>query len=203
MLLALLIILLLILLPLSLPAGGEVVCEHNKHRFRIILVGIRFPLPAASGKSAERKQKTHKPHSIPGSIAQFQATRETFFRLWELYDGKLFGKLLQTLQRYYRTLHIKVHSLEVIIGTPDPALTGMLYGAACSAAAALPKSVPVVLISDFVNSESVLSYRISLTIIPLRVLFELIRTTISLRLWAVWRILRQTRQPLQARRQHV
>ncbi|RQW00780.1 DUF2953 domain-containing protein [bacterium] len=203
MLLVLLIIFLLIILPLFLPVGGEVICEHNKHRFRIILAGIRFPVPTSTRKTAKRKQKIRKFRSIPETIEQFHASRETFFRLWEYYDGKLFSKLFRTFQRFRRTLHVRVHRLEIIIGTPDPAMTGMLYGAACSAAAALPKSIPIILISDFVKNESVLNYRISLTLLPIRILFELIRTTINLRLWAVWRIVRESWSPLQARRQHV
>jgi hypothetical protein len=135
---------------------------------------------------------------------RINALRKSSVRIWEFYDGKLPGKLWKILKRYYNALHFCIHRCDLRVGFQDPAVTGTVYGVACALAACVPDRIPLRLIPDFVTGKSGIDYRISLIFIPARILFETVRTIISLRLWVILRGMRGAGpSAMQTRRQHV
>jgi hypothetical protein len=204
MLIAFLILVGMIVLILFIPLGAEIASEDGIRQYRLIIAGIRMKFTPKTRSEITDESEAPAAESSPSDIVERLGTlRDSSVRIWEFYDGKLPGKLWITLKRYYRALHFRVHRCELRIGFPDPAATGAIYGAACALAAAFSDRIPLRLTPDFVNGRSGFDYRISLTFIPARILFETIRTIISLRLWVILRSMRGTGSPaMQTRRQH-
>lgn len=186
MLTALLILLLAIILLLSMPFGVESRRRDEKHELRLILAGIRVLVKKRGAKRLRKRPK--KLSQDP--LAQVSALQGSALEIWEYFDGELPHRLWLTLKRFGSCLHFKVHEFRLCIALESPAATGLAYGAACAAAVMLPRSMPVELDCDFNSAKSVLDYRIALTIIPAQLGFEALRSLVTLRAWAVFRMIR-------------
>jgi hypothetical protein len=205
MLTAILILVGIIVFLLIIPLGAEIASEDGVRNFRLIIAGIRWKYSLIKGQDKSSKSETPTKELSSSDIFERLGTlRESSVRIWEFYDGELPGKLWIILKRYYRALHFHVHRCDLRIGFPDPAVTGTVYGAACALVVSLPARIPLRLTPDFVTGQSSFDYRISLTFIPARLLYETVRTIISLRLWVILRMMRANGSPaMQTRRQHV
>jgi hypothetical protein len=179
---------------------AETVAGKRELRLLIAFVRIRR-FPGMSGKPPEPKRE-EAPLGIADILARIGALKDSAIQTWDYFGGELPKRLWLTLRRYFSCMHIKVHRLNIQVGMTDPAETGIAYGAACTVAGALPVSIPVRLSPDFVTGKTSLDYRISLRIVPIQLLFEIVRTFFALKLWAVIRINRKIWSPIMSTRRH-
>ncbi|RPH92752.1 DUF2953 domain-containing protein [candidate division KSB1 bacterium] len=174
MLYALFILLLLIAAILSLPSGMEFIRERGLNRQKLIVCGLRFPFRMK--KSSERKEKKaaesaqererKKAESIPVVLQDLNV--EDVQAVWT------------TLRRFSNSVHLRMHKLVLNIATPDPAVTGMLYGLSCAGIGAFNASDKITLNADFSHEIPAFDYRIEVSLIPGRAVWESIG--------ALWRL---------------
>jgi hypothetical protein len=159
MLIVLAIIVALIAALSVLPAGVEVRCTDNLCRVRLILCGLPFPLP---------QKKRASEQALPRSRKNFLR------RFWPRYrsiahtaDIKLY---FRTVRNILKCVHFRVKQLDVAIATPDPAITGMLYGLASAGISVLPGRGQISLYPDFNRTSPLVNGTASVTVMPLRIL---------------------------------
>jgi hypothetical protein len=176
MLVLLTIIIAVIAAVLCLPAGVQVRCADNDCRLRLILCGLRFPLP-----QKYQAQKQELPRSRTSFLRQFWPKQH--FAVCAS-DIKLVFRIVRNLLKCVR---FRMKQLDIAIATPDPAATGILYGLAYAGISALPRRIPVTFCPDFYRTSPLINGTASVTVIPLRIL------TVSLPLLhLLWRVRRRS-----------
>jgi hypothetical protein len=175
---ALAIVAVVFLAIVCLPLGVEVSSGEGTRRWFLILAGIHFPIPDAvirrilkrigSQQSGRvKKERKTEPSDLGGESGSLPSRRGFLSREFKLDDWRT---ILELVIRLLRTLRIRIHRLHVVIATPDPALTGVVYGMTCAVIGALPADWPVSVEADWSGSAPKAKYRIEASVIPIRVL---------------------------------
>jgi len=169
---------------LFLPFGIEIASGEGERRWFAILAGVHVPVPkrltravwrrfAGKGRSVQNKKPAHGWMDLTSKIRRILSRQESLSDAIRLEDLKLAFDLVVRLMH---VLRIRVHRLNVMIASPDPAWTGMAYGWACAAVSILPAEWPVAVDVDWDADVPGVVYRVEATAIPAHVILALFRS---------------------------
>ena len=168
------------------PWGVEVSSIGGVRRFRLIAAGLRvsFPLrPSGSIRSANPGEPHHPP-------APTDRSPDHNFSEWlEVAREIEWSRLLRALRTQVRSVRIRIRRFDLIIATPDPALTGISYGLAVAGVSLAPALSAASLVADFESVRPRADFRMDVTVIPLRLTVASIRVLGALplrRLHRLW-----------------
>jgi len=149
-------VLLLIITLLVLPAGIEFEQESGRKRRRLILGGLRLPVPKLlARRSKERKRRPRKRWSWS----------EVEPLLHELSEDDLRSAWKST-RGLFSCVRIRIHRLAVNVATPNPALTGFAYGMAWASLGSMGMPRQVTFEPDFTHTRPQTDYRVELSARP-------------------------------------
>lgn len=174
-----------LLLLLSLPIGVDVlVTEHQRH-VRLFWAGLSMP-----------GDLRHTGRAIQPDVSRILHAAK---RLRSLNLGALPRLLFmdmpwlgRVLVRFRKVVKVRIRRCKITVATPDPALTGMVYGAICAGMPLLPRRWCVMINADFDSDRPALDLRAVISAIPARMLGILV---FSVTEYTVMR-LRQRSRPL-------
>lgn len=152
---------------LILPAGIEIESAGNKKRRRLILAGVRIPLPKKATSQTEAK-KLRRPKEKSEDIPFWG-------RLLTEFDENDLRSAWISVRRLLRCARVRVHHLALTVATPDPALTGVVYGFACAGLSMFEVPRQIGVDADFTQTRPRADYRIELSARPIRALVEGLR----------------------------
>jgi hypothetical protein len=165
---------------LVLPAGIEIESAGTVKRRRLILAGLRFPLPWRWA----RKSRVKRLRISAGWDMEFVT------RLASELDEDDLRAAWKSARGLFGCARVRVHRLALHVASPDPALTGFAYGMAWAGLGAMGIPQQVSVDADFTQTRPRAEFRIELSARPARVLYEMMR--------ALWRMV--LRRPLRMKR---
>lgn len=172
---------------LLLPCGVELRSANGRHRAYLYWAGLRFPLKSRVQPEAAEPE----PPQFLRTLLQLK--QRDLALLWR-HLGTDLPWLAGVMQRFRKAVRIRVRYLHIVVASPDPALTGFAYGAACAITAALPRHWPVAVAVDFTVERPAVDYRVVIVAVPLRILGILV---VSLTEFVMNRLPRRTRPAAQ------
>ncbi|MBI5059516.1 hypothetical protein HZB60_07040 [candidate division KSB1 bacterium] len=181
-------LLLALLIVSLLPWGIQFSQVAGLRSARLIVAGVRVPLPRTLRRSgaaspALRDEPADSPESGP------QVMWDEFADWISLARDVEWRNLYRAVQRQFRCVRIRIRRLDVTVATPDPALTGMAYGLALAGVSALPFSLATSLTADFTADRPRADFRVDVTVIPLRLTISSVRLLSMIpvrRMYALW-----------------
>jgi hypothetical protein len=202
-----------------LPYGIEIDGVNNQTRLRLIIAGLRWPmpkrksaasepenssspsapLPTPSGTAPAGKKAASKTaptgHDTLRRINSFATGAETILREIGVADVRSIFKALRILKSAVR---VRIHRLNVSLAAGDPALTAILYGAACAVVSGIRSLSKARITPDFVGSESRVEYRIEISLRPLIAFLKAIHALFCLPLRKMVRLFRALHNPVRS-----
>ena len=162
---------LLVLALLILPAGMAFERRAGESRRWLILAGVRMPArKRKTGEGIELRQ-TRQAEQKPGVAERMQRIPELARLLLRETDIRDIETAAHALRRFGKSVHVRVHHLDLLVATPDYALTGALYGFACAGLGSVNWRVPVFCAPDFTQERPDACYRVDVAVRPLRVIW--------------------------------
>jgi hypothetical protein len=171
------LIALLLIVLLALPWGLELTQSGDQRSVRLIAAGVSVPLPRRRRRARRVRNKSATPSARPLRGRDYLGAIRDWLDLAREIEWR---KLYRNLKRELRCVHVHVRRLDVVISTPDPALTGMLYG--WSLAANSVGVIPFVtgLEADFTTDTPRVDASARVTVIPWQLTYSTIRLLWSL-----------------------
>jgi hypothetical protein len=194
----------LLFLVSMLPFGVDIEGVNDHPRMRLILAGIRVGFPKRKpGRAAPKPEPEAEPEAESQAgwqqgVRKLRSLTQGGDSVWKefgLTDLRSAGRALRVL---IRSLRVRIHRLVVGVATPDPAMTGIAYGAACAVLATFPAKSRVRVYADFTRTSPEIDYRIELSVRPLVSLLNLIRALSYLPLRKIVRLFRKPKKHARA-----
>jgi hypothetical protein len=179
-LIALLVLLALFLL---LPLGVELDYSERGRKWFVVWLGLRVPVPGIA-RRVDDLFKHHKADDGGEDTGEQESekwrARHEFSKAGELVrtmtsNVQKFQSGLDTVRSISRHIHVKVHRLDMVVATPNPALTGFAYGMTQALGYAIGANVPWHAEPDFEQAEPALSMRVEVSVTPIMMIQPALR----------------------------
>ncbi len=154
---------------LTLPWGIEFGSAYGERRLRLIVAGFRFKI---SPDRLRRRAARPEPESKQGASG---AKLREFLELVEELNIDDLRSLIGARKHFFGALKFRVTRLELVVATPDPALTGMAYGLASAAKYCSGLPAWSGLYIDFESERPRAEYVVELLVRPVHLLWGLMR----------------------------
>jgi hypothetical protein len=192
--------LILFIIVFSCPFGVEVEGRNDSLTVKLILAGIRYtpklkPKEKQKEKKAEKK-KEQSGESILSILRSLTRGTESVWREFGLDDATRVWKIFKLMKRGF---HLRIRRFDLCIATPDPAMTGILYGSACAIRSVIPPRHAVNVSVSFIESTPSVDYRIVFSFIPTMLLVRSIRALMFVPFRKVARVTRKVKSQLRAK----
>jgi hypothetical protein len=186
-------IFILLLLALVLPWGVRFVRQDGVSRIFVIVAAIPIRLPkmpaqtikmrAAQSEPIQHAELRHDDENL------FDNTADVFEWI-ELISEIGWSRLFAAVRSGVQGVRVRVHKFEVTIATPDPALTGMLYGLSFATAGMAPRFLSGI-DCDFTAARPRANLKVDVVVIPLKLALTAVRVLRTLPLQRIFHKLRR------------
>ena len=188
MIYALAILVLLFASVFFMPVGVELDYSERGRKWYVWWMGLSVPVSAAVEQVVQRlisrrNEKPRRETQVEKEESEPPSFFDTFTSTIEgMQQGaKVFWPGIKTLRRMKRHVHVRVRRMEVVIASPNPALTGFSYGMMWAFAGAVPWNWPVQAGVDFAQTSPKVNFRIRLSAVPVSLLWPA-----GLFIWKSW-----------------
>ncbi len=190
-------ILLLIVLIFSLRWGIELSVADGKLGMRIIAAEIRLRIPKVWVDAWEKRRRERT--SVGGDVTEtiaggFDTNSADWWRLASLFEWEDIQRINRARRRLFGTLQMKIRDVDLIVATPDPALTGFAFGVACAARYATGPGWWSGLAVDFERDIPGVALRVDLTVRPIAVIRAAITLVAAFPRKVLTQVIRLTRR---------
>ncbi len=176
MIYVLLALLALLAMLLLLPVGVVLDYSERGRRWFVVWLGLRIPVSGMvknvfnrlkdDGKEKRGGEEAGERHGFPKVKEMVQAMTS---------NVRMFKRGLDTIRSISRHIRITVHRLDVVVATPNPALTGFAYGMTQAFGYAFAGSIPWHSEPEFLLEKPSLSFRVEVSATPIKVLPAMLR----------------------------
>jgi hypothetical protein len=161
---------------LVFPIGVELDYSARGRRWYVVWLWLHIPVPEFAQRMLQSKRKKGEGKQRARKDAEETKERRAYGQtISDVVEGmrggvQMFESGLQTLRSVTHHVRIRVHRLNVILATPNPALTGISYGMMCAFGGALALSWPIVIEPDFTRTTSEVSFRVEARITVIKIM---------------------------------
>lgn len=163
------------------PVGVELDYSERGRKWYAVWLGLHIPVSSF----AKRVMNLLKDDDGEEKIRRYEDTKKQ--RADEAEEGRAIPKLGELVETMTSNLHafergldvirsishhirIHVHRLDVVVATPNPALTGFAYGMTQAFGFAFAPNIPWTAEVDFMREQPSLSFRVEVSVTPIKVL---------------------------------
>lgn len=167
---------------LLLPVGVVLDYSERGRRWFVVWLGLRIPVPGMARKVEEllRANEAKKSEKAEKRKSESQEEHGEFPKVGEIMHSMtsnvhMFQYGLGMVRSISRHIHVKVHRLDMVVATQNPALTGFAYGMTQAFGYAFAGNIPWHAEPDFVLEEPSLSFRVEVSATPIMVFAPMLR----------------------------
>ena len=186
MIYVLLTLLVLLALLLLLPIGLELDYSERGKRWCVVWLGLRIPVPGIArrveallrdedgGNETQRRKetKTQRVEAIGESI---ESPKVGDIVRSITSNVQMFRRGLDAIRSISRHIHVKVHRLDMVVATPNPALTGFAFGMTQAFGHAFAGNLPWHTEPEFGQEEPSVSFRVEVSVTPIMMVPPILR----------------------------
>ena len=174
---------------LLLPIGLEWDYSERGGKWAVVWLGMRIGVTPVwrrvftlfGSREGETAQKPARRKEQRAEATREERTAETTSvrDIVEMMTSgvQAFQHGVEVLRSFGHHLKIKVHRLEIVVATPNPALTGFAYGLAYAVGSGFASSVPWTLVPEFTLTRPAISFRVEASITLIKVIPSILRLT--------------------------